>query len=66
MTSWAQVIPSRVERMRRTLVSTLQEIFEESAYARFLAREGLTASKEAYGKFIREHGEAKARRPKCC
>lgn len=66
MTSWAQAIASRVASMHRILVSTLQEIFEESAYARFLAREGLTASRQAYGRFIREHGEAKARRPKCC
>jgi hypothetical protein len=42
------------------------EIFDESAYARFLARAGIQSSHEAYAAFRREFEEAKPRRPKCC
>jgi len=44
----------------------LREIFEESAYARFLARRGIASSKNAYAEFLREQESLKARRPKCC
>jgi hypothetical protein len=44
----------------------LSEIFEESAYARFLARRGIESSRNAYAEFIREQESLKARRPKCC
>jgi hypothetical protein len=50
----------------RTLVGTLREIFDESAYARFLARAGVQSSNQAYAEFQREIDDAKARRPKCC
>jgi hypothetical protein len=49
-----------------TVVATLREIFDETAYSRFLARSGLAPGRSAYASFLREHGEAKARRPKCC
>jgi hypothetical protein len=66
MKSRGQVIATRLGQLRYILFSILQEIFDESAYARFLARQGLTTSREAYGRFLREQGEAKAHRPKCC
>jgi hypothetical protein len=50
----------------RLLLSTLREIFDESAYARFLARHSINSCPNAYAAFLREHGAAKARRPKCC
>jgi hypothetical protein len=50
----------------KTFVATLREIFDESAYARFLARAGVKSSKRAYAEFRREFDEVKARRPKCC
>jgi hypothetical protein len=50
----------------RTLAATLREIFDEAAYARFIARAGITSSGEAYAAFRREFEEAKVRRPKCC
>jgi hypothetical protein len=50
----------------RLLLSTLREIFDESAYARFLARHSISSCPNAYAAFLREHGAAKARRPKCC
>ena len=40
----------------------LREIFEESAYARFCAREGLARGRESYAKFVRG-GRVKV---KCC
>ena len=48
------------------LASALREIFDESAYARFLDRRKLTSSREAYAAFCREYERAKARRPRCC
>jgi len=44
----------------------LCEIFDESAYARFLARRGIASSKNAYAEFLREQEGLKARRPRCC
>jgi hypothetical protein len=48
------------------LIAALREIFDESAYARFLTRRGLVSSRAAYSEFVREHAIAKERRPKCC
>jgi hypothetical protein len=45
---------------------TLQEIFEESAYARFLERQGVASSREAYAAFLRESESSRVRRPRCC
>jgi hypothetical protein len=47
-------------------MAALREIFEESAYQRFLARAQMKSSPAAYGDFLRETETAKARRPKCC
>jgi hypothetical protein len=48
------------------LVAALREIFDESAYARFLNRRQIASSRQAYATFCREHEEGKARRPRCC
>jgi len=48
----------------RLLVETLREIFDENAYARFLARESKTPSAEAYREFVQEKHSAPIRR--CC
>ena len=50
----------------RILVAALREIFDETAYRRFLDRGGMPSSSEAYAAFRQEFEEAKARRPKCC
>jgi hypothetical protein len=44
----------------------LQEIFDESAYQRFLNREELQSSSQAYAMFSQENEQAKSRRPRCC
>jgi hypothetical protein len=48
------------------LASALREIFDESAYARFLDRKRMASSREAYAAFCREYEMAKARKPRCC
>lgn len=50
----------------RILLATLREIFDETAYERFLRRTKLASSAYAYASFRREFEEAKTRRPKCC
>ena len=47
-------------------IAALREIFDESAYARFLDQRQLVSSRAAYAAFRQEHEAAKARRPKCC
>ena len=37
------------------LASALREIFDESAYARFLDRKRIASSREAYAAFCREY-----------
>jgi hypothetical protein len=48
------------------LALALREIFDESAYARFLDRKRMASSRDAYAAFCREFEGAKARRPRCC
>ena len=50
----------------RILLATLREIFDESAYARFLGRNGLASSAVAYAAFLWEQEAAKVRHPRCC
>jgi hypothetical protein len=56
----------QIRRFAQILVATLREIFDESAYARFLERKRLNSSREAYAAFLRESEAARARRPRCC
>ena len=56
-------------RIRRTLsviVSILREVFDESAYARFLERRQLRTSRDAYAQFLSESRQQRERRPRCC
>jgi hypothetical protein len=45
---------------------TLREIFDEAAYARFLARHQMLSSPHAYACFLRERESASVRRIRCC
>jgi hypothetical protein len=56
----------RVRQITATIVAILREVFDESAYSRFLARHGLVSGVDAYAKFQREQENINARRPKCC
>ncbi|HXM22745.1 MAG TPA: hypothetical protein VN948_15920 [Terriglobales bacterium] len=59
-------VPTWFARVTRLLLSTLREIFDESAYSRFLARHEMSSCPSAYAAFLREQEGIKARRPKCC
>jgi hypothetical protein len=48
------------------MMETLREIFDENAYARFLARQGTRPSRKSYADFLRENEATRARRPRCC
>ena len=48
------------------LRAVLGEIFEESAYARFLERRGMESSRDAYAGFLREGEAARETRARCC
>jgi hypothetical protein len=50
----------------RLIVAVLREIFDESAYERFLDRSRLESSPNAYAIFLQENEQAKSRRPRCC
>jgi hypothetical protein len=56
-------------RTRQALVvlrSVLREIFDESAYSRFLESRQLTTSRQAYAAFLAESRAQRERRPRCC
>ena len=46
--------------------AALREIFDENAYSRFLAREKLTPSRDAYQRFAAERARQHERRARCC
>jgi hypothetical protein len=54
------------ERATALVGLVLREIFDESAYARFLERRQLATSPQAYAEFLRENERSRARRPRCC
>jgi len=48
------------------LLAALREIFDEASYSRFLRREQMHSSPQAYSAFWREREAGHARRPRCC
>ena len=46
--------------------AALREIFDESAYRRFLTQHQLTSSPTAYSSFCHERDQGRASRPRCC
>lgn len=57
---------TRLIKAAHIFVAMLQEIFDESAYARFLGRTRMRTSAAAYAAFCREREAARNRSPKCC
>jgi hypothetical protein len=55
-----------IRNLGRVVLRTLQEIFDEAAYARFLERNDLVSSPTAYAAFWREREAGRARGLKCC
>ena len=62
----ARLFPKRARQVLAIVRATLGEIFEESAYARFLQRHGLKSSREAYALFLRDSEASRGRRLRCC
>jgi hypothetical protein len=56
----------RLRQIAATLIATLREIFDESAYTRFLAQHGMSSCPNSYAAFLRDQERIKACRPKCC
>ena len=57
------------DRLARALflgLMALREIFDESAYARFLTRHQVASSPDAYAGFLREQAHMHSRRHRCC
>ena len=50
----------------QTVLATLREIFDESAYQRFLVRQGSEVSRESYAQFLSESETARLKKPRCC
>ena len=57
---------SGIRRALAVIGAVLREIFDESAYARFLERRQLTTSPTAYAEFLAESRQQRERRPRCC
>jgi hypothetical protein len=56
----------RARQVMQLLWRVLREVFDESAYQRFLQRTAQGASRSSYQAFEREQAAARARRPRCC
>ncbi len=59
-------VPAVFRRIIRTFRATLREIFDESAYDRFLLRTQASRSTASYREFTRERDAAMAKKPRCC
>ena len=57
---------ARLKAMVEIVLATLREIFDENAYARYLARTGTVTSRAAYAGFLAERRAAEQRRIRCC
>lgn len=57
---------ARFKAIREIVLVTLREIFDENAYARYLARTGAGTSRAAYAGFLAERRSAEQRRIRCC
>ena len=56
----------RVIEIIQTIKATLREIFDESAYDRFLLRTNASRSVASYRDFTRERDAAMLKKPRCC
>ncbi len=57
---------SRVKSIAAILLAALREIFDESAYRRFLQRHHAQPSRASYAAFLSEYACRRANRPRCC
>ena len=55
-----------MNRVMQTIRAALREIFDESAYDRFLLRTHASRSVASYRAFTRERDTAMVKKPRCC
>ena len=55
----------KLRQASATFVAALREIFDESAYRRFLQRTGEAPSRASYREFLNQRHGARPR-PRCC
>ena len=60
------VLRWRLQNVWQTALAALREIFDESAYERFLLRTRAARSVSSYRAFMRERETAITRKPRCC
>jgi hypothetical protein len=60
------LVPELMNRVMQTINATLREIFDESAYDRFLVRTHASRSVASYRDFVRERDAAMFKKPRCC
>lgn len=60
------VRPRRFTHALFICVAILREIFDENAYHRFLARQNLTSSRDAFARFQSEQACSQRRPHRCC
>lgn len=58
--------PAVFRKIMQILRATLREIFDESAYDRFLLRTHASRSVTSYREFMRERDAAIVKKPRCC
>lgn len=66
MSGALRVLGSSLGGFLALTTAALREIFDEAAYARFLARTGQPSTRAAYAGFLRERAASQERRPRCC
>lgn len=57
---------TQARRVAGLLLAALREIFDEAAYARFLAGRGAMPSRQTYAEFLRDTYRQRERRARCC
>ena len=57
---------ARIKALLEVLLATLREIFDESAYSRYLVRTASQPSRASYAAFLDEKRAADLRRVRCC
>jgi len=58
--------PAIFRRVTQTLRAVVREIFDESAYDRFLLRTNASRTIASYRDFTRERDAAMLKKPRCC
>jgi len=53
-------------RVLRVVRAVLREIFDESAYERYCAREGLPSGRDSFAKFLQDADRTGRSRVRCC